>query len=445
MDNSMSAQSSQQQIAANGRYSLVKWSIFGVLILSYILVYFHRMAPGVVAENLMAAFQTTGSKLGTLSALYFIVYACMQIPSGIIADTLGTRISVIGGNLIAGLGSICFGLADTFAMACLGRFLVGLGVSVIFVSIMKSNSLWFAERVFGFMSGLTLLIGNLGSVLAARPLAALLAFFSWRAVFIAIGVLSLALACLAVIIVRNKPQDLGFAAPNPYGAPSPGKPRQQWWRSLLSVVATLRIWPGFWVQFGMIGGLYSFMGLWGIPFLRDVFAVERSFAADHITVMLLAFAFGAMFFGWFSDRIGKRKPLLLFCVFLYLAVWLVLLFLPWTPGISGMLLFAAMGLAGSGFVLTFAAAKELIDPNLSGMAVSVVNTGCFIGTALMQPLFGFLADYAWDGKMVNGIRVYAAADYRHGFYLMVCFAVIALIAALLLKETNCRNISQDEV
>jgi sugar phosphate permease len=430
----------RQPAATTSTFALVKWSIFAVLILSYILVYFHRMAPGVVAEDLMAAFETTGSKLGTLAALYFIVYACMQIPSGIIADTLGTRISVIGGNAVAGLGSLCFGLADSFAMACLGRFLVGLGVSVIFVSIMKSNSLWFPERVFGLMSGLTLLIGNLGSVLAAGPLAGLLAFFSWRAIFIGIGLLSLALAALSLLVVRNKPQDLGFASLNASGA-AIANLQQRWWQNLLSVLAVRRIWPGFWVQFGMIGGLYSFMGLWGVPYLRDVFAAERSFAADHMTVMLLAFAFGALFFGWFSDRLGQRKSPLLFCVVLYVAVWLVLVYLPWQPGLMGMVLFASMGFAGSGFVLTFAAAKELIDPRLAGMAVSVVNTGCFIGTALMQPLFGYLADLFWDGRMVNNIRVYAAEDYQRGFYLMLFFAAIAVIGALCLKETGCRNIS----
>ncbi|MDA3790101.1 MAG: MFS transporter [Desulfobacula sp.] len=95
------------------QFKTAKWSIFAILILTYILVYFHCMAPGVVSEFLMADFQTTGTRLGALSAIYFFVYAFMQIPSGVIADTLGTRTSIICGNLIAGFGSILFGyLAD---------------------------------------------------------------------------------------------------------------------------------------------------------------------------------------------------------------------------------------------------------------------------------------------------------------------------------------------
>ena len=108
-------------------------------------------------------------------------------------------------------------------------------------------------------------------------------------------------------------------------------------------------------------------------------------------------------------------------------------------GVTGFLLFGFMGFAGSGFVLTFAAAKEIIHPSLSGMAVSVVNTGCFIGTALMQPLFGYIADLSWNGTIENGIRIYSQTDYFHGFLLMLIFAAIAVVASFRLRETYCRN------
>ncbi|MEH0022500.1 MAG: MFS transporter [Desulfobacter sp.] len=420
------------------RFELARWSIFLILILTYILVYFHRMAPGVVSEFLMADFNASGTRLGALSAIYFAVYALMQIPSGVIADTLGTRTSVISGNLVAGTGSILFGLAPGFEAACAGRFLVGLGVSVVFVSIMKNNSVWFHEKVFGIMSGLTLFIGNLGSVMAAGPLAQILTVFAWRTVFLGIGGLSLCLALAGYLVVRNRPEDIGFAPPNTYARQPPASPGN-WTADLKSVVTALRVWPGFWVQLGMIGGLYAFMGLWGMPFLRDVHGLDRAFAADHMTAMLLSFALGALFWGWLSDRAGLRKPFLLFGVAGYMLAWLILMYLPWAPGIQGFALFALMGFSGAAFVITFAAAKEIIHPHLSGMAVSVVNTGCFIGTALIQPLFGYIADLTWDGTLAGGVRVYAAGDYQNGFLAMFAFSVLALAGAFRVRETRCRN------
>lgn len=82
-------------MARDMKFETARWAIFLVLILTDILVYFHRMAPGVVSEYLMADFQDTGARLGTMSALYFMVYAVMQLPTGVPADTLGTRTSII--------------------------------------------------------------------------------------------------------------------------------------------------------------------------------------------------------------------------------------------------------------------------------------------------------------------------------------------------------------
>lgn len=428
----------------NRRFQTVRWSIFSILILTYILVYFHRMAPGVVSEYLMADFQTTGTRLGALSAIYFFVYAAMQLPSGVLADTLGTRTSIIGGNITAGLGSILFGLAPSFEIACAGRFLVGLGVSVVFISIMKNNAVWFQAKVFGIMSGVTLLIGNLGSVTAAGPLAALLNVFAWRTIFIGIGLFSLFLALVAFFIVRNRPEDSGFVPPNPRVNSKNGPIlHDSWMKNLFGVITVLRVWPGFWVQLGAIGALYSFMGLWGVRYLRDVQMLSRADAAHYMTVMLLSFAVGALFFGWFSDRIRRRKPVMIGGMLLYCCSWLVLVFVDWSAGLAGQALFGLMGFAGSSFVITFACAKEVINPELSGMAVSVVNTGCFIGTSLMQPLFGWITDRTWDGTMVDSIRVYSRADYHNGFLLMLVFVGIGLIGSCLVRETHCRNITVD--
>ncbi|MFC1607334.1 MFS transporter, partial [Candidatus Latescibacterota bacterium] len=76
------------------KFEILRLSIFLVFLLSYILVFFHRMAPGVASSDLMEAFNTTGTSLGALASMYFIIYAVMQLPSGVLADTLGVRKTV---------------------------------------------------------------------------------------------------------------------------------------------------------------------------------------------------------------------------------------------------------------------------------------------------------------------------------------------------------------
>ena len=138
----------------------------------------------------------------------------MQLPSGVIADTLRTRTSAVFGNLISSLGSIIFGLSPTFETACIGRFFSKSWNLSDFHLHYENSAVWFHERVFGIMSDLTLLIGNLGSVLAASPLAAILTHYEWRSAFIGIGCVSLCLSLLSYLIVRNRQEDLSFIPPN---------------------------------------------------------------------------------------------------------------------------------------------------------------------------------------------------------------------------------------
>lgn len=427
------------------RFQQLRWTIYAILVLAYMSVFFHRMAPAVVSAELMTAFHTSGAALGSLAAMYYYIYTAMQVPAGVLADTVGARAVATLGNLVAGIGSILFGLAESMEMALAGRFLVGLGVSVIFVGLMKSNTVWFRERIYGLISGLTLLLGNVGSVLAAGPLAWLLGHVSWRSAFVGIGVFSLLLAVLSLLLVRNRPEDAGFPSLRVMeGKSAHPERRQHWLHDMRAVWSNRRVWPGFWFNFGMAGGLFAFAGLWGIPLLRDMHGLSRDAAAQYTTLTLLAMALGTLLLGWISDRLGRRKIVMAASALLYLLVCAALLWLPWRPGAGGMLLFALLGLCGSGFVLSYASAKEVCAPALSGMAISVVNTGLFLGAAIMQPLFGWLLDQGWDGTMRDGARLYSAADYHTALWLMFGFAALAFVAALRLTETGARNITLHE-
>jgi sugar phosphate permease len=424
------------------RFLRARWSIFSILIAAYMLVFFHRMAPAVVSGDLMRAFGTTGVALGSLAAMYFYIYTLMQIPAGILADTLGARITVGVGNLVAGSGSILFGLGETFTQAAVGRALVGLGVSVVFVGLFKSNSVWFSDRHYGRISGLTLLLGNVGAIASAGPLAALLGFYSWRTVFVALGVLTLLLAALTLLLVRNTPEDLGFPSLREMeGRTSHARLQNPWYQELLGVVRARAIWPLFWVDFGMVGSMLAFVGLWAIPCLRDTQGLDRGAASLYTTLALAGFATGSMAAGWISDRIGYRKPVIVAGSLGYLLVCLALALLPWAAGASGYLLFFLLGFCAGGFIVTFASAKEAVAPNLSGMAVGLVNTGLFLGAAIVQPLFGWIMDRGWDGTLIDGVRIYGAGDYRRGLLVLVVFAAIAFVGSLAVKETRCRNLT----
>ncbi|MGB7552208.1 MAG: MFS transporter, partial [Chromatiaceae bacterium] len=353
---------------------------------------------------------------------------------------LGPRISVTLGGLVSGAGSILFGLAPDFATASWGRFLVGLGVSVVFIGLMKSNAVWFSERQYGRIGGLTLLLGNLGSIMAAGPLALLLVEVSWRSVFVSAGFVSIAFAVLTLILVRNRPEDAGFPSLREQeGLPSHPARDQHWLRDLREVMTTRAVWPGFWVNFGLTGCFLAFAGLWAVPLMRDLHGLDRASASLYTTVTLAAFAIGAFKVGWISDRIGRRRPVIIAGTALSCLAWLALILLPWGPGWSGLLIFTLLGLTAGGNVVVYAAAKEVLPARVAGMAIALVNTGLFLGAAVMQPAFGWVLDLTWDGAMREGVRLYGRADYLNALWLSFGCALIALVAAPRMRETRCQQ------
>ncbi|BCB25154.1 MFS transporter [Sulfurimicrobium lacus] len=419
-----------------------RWGAFLLLALAYVLAYFHRLAPAAIAAELQLAFHASGAVLGGLAAIYFYVYTLMQIPTGVLVDTLGVRKIATFGGLVAGLGSILFGLADTLVFASIGRFLVGLGVSVIFIAIMKLNAMWFHDRHFGTVAGFTILLGNLGAVLAASPLVWALSFVSWRSIFVAAGGLSLFLGALTWFLVRNHPGEAGFPSMRELDGQPPHIPHGgHWYDALVRVVKNPATWPGFWPNLGIGGTLFTFAGLWAVPFLQDVHAMSRPLAAAHTSLLLAGFASGALLSGMASDRLGRRRPIMLAGILLYLLCWLPWLAMVRMPLFASLLLFFAMGVGASGFTLSWAIAKEVNPPALSGMATSVVNTGSFLGAGLLQPLIGWVMDLAWDGKLSAGVRVYSAFNYQVGLAILLLFSLAGLVGAVKSRETYCKHVT----
>ena len=398
----------------------------GLAIAAYLLSFFHRVAPAAISGDLQASFAIGGAQLGTLAATYFYIYTLMQLPTGVLADTLGPRRLLFWGGLVAGGGSLIFGLAPSFEMAFVGRTLVGLGVSVTFIAMLKLIATGFEERRFPTLVGFSMLIGNLGSILAGAPLAWATQAAGWRQAFVAVGALSVAIALASRVWVADTPT---------------GKvDRTAWLSGLLAVLKNRATWPGFFMNTGLAGAFFGFAGLWAVPYLTQVHGMSRATASTHVSIYFLGFAVGCLIWGRLSDALGRRKPVILAASGVHVLGWLVWLTAGPMPLAASFALCAAMGLVTAGFTRPWAAAKEVNPPLLSGMATSLVNVGVFLGGAILQPLVGWVMDRSWDGAMQNGIRLYAPGDYANGLKLLAAAAFLGWVAALFIRETGCKNI-----
>lgn len=429
--------------------SSVRWIIWATLLVGMSISTFHRVALAVVADQVMADFNLSAVAFGNLAALYFCVYAIMQIPSGILADFLGPRKTVTWGLTIASVGSIIFGLSSVLSIVYLGRFLVSLGVAVIWVSILKFLSEWFLPQQFGTIIGLSATVGLMGSLLATTPLAILVDHTGWQASFVSIGLATLVIAGASWLIIRDRPK----AVELPYITEAEKRRAGQGFTGLplkskaVSLITKLRMvltnkytWPAFLV--GMLYGPFvTFIGTWAVPYLMQVYDLSRKAAANFAFVGTVGMLIGCPAVGVISDKIMRRRrlPIVVFAV-ANLITWAVLTF--WNGGkppletLYPICFF--MGLWGGAEILSHACVKEVNSPDVAGIAMGFTNTGVFLGPVVLQPLFGYMLDL--HGIMSEGSRVYPLEAYQAGFILCLLTSAVIIAGAFLLKETRCQNI-----
>ena len=210
---------------------------------------------------------------------------------------------------------------------------------------------------------------------------------------------------------------------------------------LLSVLRNRDGWPATIVNLGLAGSFFAFAGLWATPYLTQVHGLTRAIAANHVSLYFAGFALGCVFIGTLSDRLGKRKPVLIVSSHLFVLFWLVLVSGLTLPLAASYTLFAVMGLTTASFTLTWACAKEVNPPLLSGMSTSVTNMGGFLAGAILQPAVGWIMDLRWAGAVTaSGARLYSPGDFQAGLALLAATAAVGALASWKIRETGCRNI-----
>lgn len=427
------------------------WTIWSVAITAQLLNTFHRVAGASAVDKIMADFGITAATIGSVLAVYFYVYGIMQFPSGVLADYLGPRKTVTYGCVLAGLGSIIFGLAPSLAVLYLGRFLLSLGVAVTFISVLKIQTQWFQGRYFGRISSLTGVASLGGALIGTTPMALLVIFAGWRLSFELMGLLSFVICLACWLVIRDKPADIGLPSPDEIEKRKPGTtvsaPVQDMatigFRKRLSIILTNKyVWPPFLIASGSYGTLLVFQGAWGIPYLMQVYSMTRDSAASFMLLTMIGMMAGTVSIAFASDRLQRRKLPAITCAFSYLILLVILTF--WNGGKPPILalypICFLMGFFGSFQIITFACAKEVMPPLVSGMTMGLVNMGTFLCAAVFQIVFGKVLDLSWQGDIVEGARVYPLAAFQSGFILVCVAALTFVIGALLLKETRCRDI-----
>lgn len=402
------------------------WVVWGLGALFLLYKYLLETSPSVMGEPLMSEFGLTGTQLGNLAASYFYAYLIMQIPMGLFTDRFGPRkVTTICISLCV-LGTLLFSFAPSLFVAEVARFVTGIGAAVAAISCLKLTTLWFPPRKFALMAGLMMCMGMLGAISAEAPLSLAIDLYGWRDAMLYGAGIGLVFVVIYWLSVRDEGphapvEELNSRPKLLAGLKRVLTNRQTWFLSIYSGVA--------------FAPVSVFGGLWGVPFLQESYGFSRTTAAGLVSWIFLGFAIGAPLWGWLSDKIGKRKPLMWSGTVLALLIVSFIIYLPSLSKIACAILMFSFGLTISTFLLCFTMVRQVNSLILAATAIGFMNSFDALLGAVTDPFIGWLLDTGWHGKVAHGVRIFSLGDYYIGLSTIVIYLLLAVLMLFFIKET----------
>ena len=364
---------------------------------------FVRSSMGVLAPELAADLGLTPAMLGAIASAFFLSYALLQIPTGLMLDRFGPRLTICALFLVTVLGTLLFALSPSGPVMLLARVMMGGGCAGIFSGAFLIVARFYPASRFTPIGSTLNSFSMLGTFLATIPLAFLVTTIGWRDSFLWIGIIMAAFALLAVVTLRDQPP----------GVDAKAKPeRQENLRAVLAGSWAVMRTPGILVITS--GGIAlsagnTLLGIWGGPYLNDMYGLNETERGGVLIFMAFSGVAGHFLYGQASRVFNTLKYLVLGGV-ASIAMIMGTLALLEAPSLTTVtVLLALLGLVCGFPTVLLAHGRAMVPDHLIGRGLTTVNTGIMIAIAAMQMavggLIGSVAVTAAGGASPDGYRV----------------------------------------
>jgi len=389
-----------------------------VAVVYYFLQYVLRSAPSVMMPQLSTAFGINMVSVASIAGLFYYGYSPFSLIAGAGMDRLGPRKVVPIAAAVTGVGALLFATGNSTA-GSVGRLLQGAGGVFALVGAIYIASKYFPPSQAATLIGATQMFGMAGGAAGQFVVGPLIAKgLPWNICWAGLGILILLISGLLFLLL---PKDNTPQKPNPERS----------------------ITKGFYVVFknpqsilcGLIAGLIFipttiFDMVWGVRYLQDAHGFDYASAVLRTAMVPLGWIVGCPLLGFISDRLGRRKPVIIGAATLLLACLAFILF-GRTGAFPPYLLGLVAGIASGAAMLPYTVIKEANPPQFGGIATGVVNFLNFTFSALLGPVFAWLLQYLSGGSGAMQLE-----HYQMAFAPLLLGVAIAIALTFLLKETG---------
>ncbi|MGY1744374.1 MFS transporter [Blastococcus sp. SYSU D00695] len=394
-------------------------AVWLVALASYVVAVFHRASLGVAGPEAQERFSAGASAVSLFLVLQLAVYAGMQVPVGVALDRFGPRRLIVAGGLTMAAGQLVLAVATDVPTAIAARVLVGAGDAMTFISVLRVIGAWFPSRTVPVVTQLTGILGQLGQVLAAAPLVALLHGTGWQHTFLGAAAVGVLVAVLVLGTLRDAPP--GTVRPAAPGLAAVREGLVQTWRESGTRIG---LYTHLVTQFS--GTVFAL--LWGYPFLTAGEGLAPGTAAALLTLLVVVGMVVGPLLGRLCGRWPLRRSVLVFAILAATAgTWtLVLLWPGRVPLPVLVLLVVVLGTNGPGSMIGFDFARTWNPAERQGSASGVVNVGGFLASLLTILAIGAILDVLTPGAST----AYDRDAFRAAFAVQYVFWAVGLVGVV---------------
>lgn len=415
--------------------------IFAFASLAYVVAILQRSSLGVAGVAATDRFHVSAALLSSLAVIQLIVYACLQIPVGIVLDRIGPRFLIGLGALLMLVGQVTLALAPTIGVAIVGRVLLGAGDAMTFISILRLLPNWFSGRRLPIVTQWVGTLGQLGQVLSALPLSLLLHEAGWSTAFLTAASAS-ALAFLGILFfVRNGVAPVTTSIPTTAASGRVSVGRQI--RDALGRPGT-RL--GFWSHFVTQSSGAVFSLLWGFPFLSVALGYGPSNASLLLTLMVVTATVTGPVLGILTARYPLRRSSIVLGIVAATGVaWTLVLAWPGTPPVwTVILLVIVLATGGPGSLIGLDFARTFNPMRSLGSATGIVNVGGFLASFVIMFLIGVVLDAQSGSGGGSASTLYTLSGFRIAFLVQYVVIGLGTVLVILSRRQTRRRLHEEE-
>ena len=395
--------------------AVVAWLIAS---LYYFYQYALRSAPAVMMPQLAEAFGITAAGVGGIAALFYWGYSPFSLVAGVAVDRFGAKKVIPIGAAAVGIGALLFATGST-GVASAGRVLQGAGGAFALVGAFYIASNSFDPGKAGTLIGATQMFGMAGGSAGQFVVGPLISGgVHWSTFWLVMGIAGVVIAVILLVLLPKSDIRAGDG----------------WMHAAWAAIVTVFRNPQS-ILCGIIAGLLMmptsiFDMVWGVRYLQEAHGVDYAEAVMRSSTVPMGWIIGCPLLGFVSDKIGRRKPVVLAgaIVLLVCLGWI----LYGKPGVMPPYVVGVVaGIASGAVMINYAIIKEANPPNVSGTATGAVNFMNFTLSALLGPVFGRLLM-----KASGGISPMTVEHFQSAFSPLLYGVGLAIVLTFFLKETG---------